>query len=391
MSSHSLRITVLVLNLEGDKVGDLSDRLIDGQVNVDVTADITRSASLTLLDPNGSIAFDSDSPSETAMYLNRMIQITYGVKSDLLSEWVDIPIFTGPITALSRDDNQIEVECQGKELLAMGACWQVFNRPKGAYVVDVVHDIMASRAGETSFKLPEGVKSRLDKPFSMSRESIPWQAAKKLAQSINRHLFYDGAGVLRMRPTDLNSPQWTFVSGDDGDLLTVPALAFSTEEVRNTVIVNGGAPKGDTKSVTVTAQPVDGHPLSPQKLGRNGVDRHLVQVINNSQIRSKAKATEVAQDTLSRLLRQEVEVSFECVPIPLIEEGDCLAVKTDGATVEFNAKQFTIPLVAGGSMNMGFLDRNRFGRNKFRTRTTWRKPKKKHKPTERKGNNKTNN
>jgi hypothetical protein len=385
-------VKVLVLNLDGDKVGDLSSRLDDGQVSIDTTADVTRSATLTLLDPDGSIAFDSDSPSESAMYLDRMIQVIYCVKSELLNDWVEIPIFTGPIVSLSRDDSMVTVECQGKEILAMGAAWNVFNRAKGANVVNVIRDIMADRAGENSFKFPDSITARLDKPFSLSRESVPWLAAKNLAQSIDRQLFYDGSGTLRLRPRDLNSPQWTFNDGNEGDLLTVPNLSFSTEGVKNTVIVNGGAPKGQTKLITVTAQPVDAHPLSAIKLGRNGVPRHLVHIINNPQIRSVARATEIAESTLSRLLRQEVEVAFEAVPIPLIEEGDCVEVVTGGTTVEFNANQFTIPLKTGASMSMGFLDRNRFARNRFRTRTTWRKPKqKKHTAKNKKANNKKNN
>lgn len=379
VTSHDLRIDVFVLTLEGDRVGVLSDRLIEGQVNIDNTADVTRSANLTLYDPNSTITFDSDSPAESAMYLNSMIQIRYCVKSELLADWVRIPIFTGPIVSLSRDDDSVVVECQGKELLAMGSCWTVFNRPKGAYIVDVIRDILKTRTGESKFNFPDGIKSRLDKPFSISKEGTPWLSAKKLAQSINRQLYYDGAGVAQLRPTALNSPQWTFETGNDGSVLTTPSLAFSTDDIKNVVVVNGGAPKGASKKVSVTAMPVDAHPLSPKNLGRNGVGRYLVETINNAQIRSAARATEIADNRLSTLLRQEVNVTFEASPIPMLEEHDAVSLKTDDFTVDFNADTFTIPLISGSTMNMGFLDRNRTGANKFRNRTTWTKTKTKKK------------
>ena len=116
-SSHLMRTRIMSAKLNGDTLNDLSVRLWDGQVDVDKTAEQTRVASLTLLDPNHLVNLDSDDPDDGALYLDRMIRIWYGVLCPF--GWVEAPIFTGPITSMTRNDAFIDLEAGGKELLAL--------------------------------------------------------------------------------------------------------------------------------------------------------------------------------------------------------------------------------------------------------------------------------
>src|SRR5690606_5804143 len=76
-SHHSIYIRLQIMDLEHGYLDDISDQLIDGQVTVDASADVTRSLSLDLLDPRNTLHLDSDSPSAGALFADRMIRVIY--------------------------------------------------------------------------------------------------------------------------------------------------------------------------------------------------------------------------------------------------------------------------------------------------------------------------
>src|SRR5690606_33235533 len=78
-SSHTRKIEVEVLNLDGKRLSTISSQLLDGQVNVDLDADVSRSLTLSFLDPAHALNFDTDSPDDGAVYADRMLRVRYGV------------------------------------------------------------------------------------------------------------------------------------------------------------------------------------------------------------------------------------------------------------------------------------------------------------------------
>jgi hypothetical protein len=54
---------------------------------------------------------------------------------------------------------------------------------------------------------------------------------------------------------------------------------------------------------------------------------------------------------------ESVSVSFECLPVPFLEEGDMVAIQTPDYRLSFRLVQYTIPLAAADSMSVGFLKR----------------------------------
>lgn len=392
-SSHSVDIRVHITDIVGRTIYDVSDRLIGGQVDVDVDGDVTRVAQLSLFDPNKEVAFDSRDPSGAAIYMDNMIMIEYGIRGEGQNTFIHVPVFMGPVVALQRDEDLIQITAFGKEHLANGTLWWNFNAGAGANKINVIKRIMSECAGETRFMLPEMPNERMGEPLSLvALEQTAWEAAQGLAESIGRVLYYDGAGRLRMRRKTGNKV-FTFEGGDNGTLMSVPVISFSTEGAKNAVVVRGvremaGKSGESQKVITVTAQAVlpPNHPLNPYALGRpNGeqviIPRFLTEVVENDDISNQQAAERIAAETLEDLATQNVEVKFDAQPVPYLEEYDRVALEHDDFDTAFVLRQFSIPLSIGDTMSIGYnrrlmtVDRTRMSTSSTRRVKTIHKDK----------------
>lgn len=347
-----IRVRLTMLNLAGNEVSDLTDRLLDGQVNIDTTAETVRQLSCTLSDPDRSLALDSDSPDDGALYADRMLRATYGFYVDALGLWVDVPVFTGPLATFQRNGGSVQVSCLGKEHLAGGQAWRPMQFKQGHNVGDTIKSILRERAGESKFSFPN-VKNRLPKGgYSLGRLTSPWVAAQQLAGGIGRQLYYDGAGVCRLR----RPPGTTTFTFNGEVLLSDPDVTYDLSTVRNAVWVRGHKPKKKPQ-ITATATASRNHPLSPWALGRNGEPRYLVEVVERDNVRSRKDARQLASRTLQGLLLEGVSCTFDALPIPHLDPLDVVALKTDEASIRFPLRQASLPLVHGGVMSVGALKR----------------------------------
>lgn len=361
-SPHRRRIDLTVQDLAGNALAPISHMLLDGQVIVDAGAEVTRSASLTLHDPTSTLNFDTDSPDDGALYLDRAIQIEYCVYVEALSRWVEVPVFTGPITKLSRDGGSVSLELQGKETLAMGAVWNPYTAYKGGLMVSRVRDLMQKRAGETKFDFPNDA-ARIAQTVTLPRDAVVWDEAKKMTGS--RGLWYDGRGWLRMQSYS-TSPVYVFRDKDGGDVLTRPSVSFTTDDVKNVVEVLGAIPKGKKTNIRAVAHAPASHPMNHGRLGRNGVPRYMVEFVQDDNITTQKRAQEVANAMLAPRLLETVEVQFDAMPIPHLEPWDVVAIRTDEFSTDFRLRQFTIPLTSGSPMPVGYLKKLTPNRGKVR-------------------------
>lgn len=360
-SSHLERVRVLVTDLAGDVLATLSDkaRVLDGAVTVDATGDrSTRSLSLSLLDPAHALRFDTDSPDDGAIYQDRMLRVDHEVWVGGLGRWVPCTVFHGPVEKVSRPSPEVvNVECQGKEVLASGYLWRPLTLKKGAKRTDAIRTILRDRAGEDSFSFPS-YGATLPSALTLSAEQTPWQHARRVASSMDKQLFYDGRGVCVLRDAP-GTVLYGFRSGDGGDVLTPLSVAYSTEDLRNTVVVTGGKPKDKKKPrprAVAMADPT--HPLAPGRLGRNGVARHLVESIQDDAIKSNAEAARRAKSVLDSRLLATVEVSFDSLRVPHLDPGDLVSVRTDAGALAFRLEKWTFPL-GEGSMSVGYTKRRK--------------------------------
>lgn len=355
VGSHSMRTLVQLTNMDGDRLGDLTGMLIDGQVDVNHDSSPTRTCSLSLIDVHNRLTFDSDAPDEGAIYMDRMVRVHRGALVPGVG-WVDVPVFLGPVTKMDRDGDVVNIEAGGKELLAQGAIWKPMTIRRGHRKTWAAQHILAQGAGETRFSFPE---SNLKMPhnLSLSRESTPWAAASAIANGMNRHLFYDGRGVCWMRPRGTNVV-WTFRDGDGGSVTSTPQISYSTEDLRNIVWVKGGVPTGKKQAISVTATAPRSHPLSPWRLGRHLRDgtlvpRWLLETVENTTLRTAAEAREVARNRVEASLLESVDVSFDSLPLPFFDPLDLARLDTTGAGMVFRIRSFSIPLGATEGMSVG--------------------------------------
>jgi hypothetical protein len=279
-SSHVRSLDVDVLNLNGDVLSSIKPVFMGGQVTVDLDAEVTRSASLTFLDPRHALSFDTDSPDDGALYADRMIRVRYGIYVDALTQWVYAPVFVGPVTKLSRMGEVVQVEAHGKESLVRGAIWRPLTLKKGWTIADSIRTVMRERGGETMFSFPD-VGTKLPNDRSLDRFAEIWKTSLSLARSLDRQLFYDGSGRLVLRSLP-NAVSYEFSTGNGGDVLSPPSVSYELADVKNTVEVTGQPPKGKKEKVRGVAVAPPSHALSPQRLGRSGAPRFLVEVVEDS-------------------------------------------------------------------------------------------------------------
>lgn len=373
LTSHRMRARVRLLNLDGDELADLTPRLVDGQVNIDHTAETSRSATLTLDDPDHSLHLDSDAPAEGGIFLDRMVGIAYGVYVETLGRWVEVGIFRGPVTGMSRDGDSIALSCLGKEHLAKGMAWRPMTLRKGMDTVAAIKAILRERAGEQDFDFP-AKGGRLDDPVSLGRMTQPWSVAQQLAKSIDRHLYYDGSGTCRLRKIPKDSV-WTFTDGDGGTVLTPPQVSYDLSTASNLVWVKGKKPEGKPR-IAATAVAPRSNPLSPHRLGRTirsggknvTIPRYLVTEVSNEKIRSRKDARQVASRELATLLREGLDVSFDALPVPHLDPLDPVKLKTGDVSLSFSLLKASLPLVHSGVMAVGTNKRVTPALGKVRTR-----------------------
>ena len=363
---HSVKVTVQLLNLNHGYLADLSDQLLDGTVSIDADAEVTRSLALELFDPDHTLKLDSTAPADGALFYDRMVRIVYSVKSEMLPRWVDVPIFCGPITKMTRTVDKINVEAQGKESLlappAVANVSRVFA--KNYNRAALVRYLMAAYGGETKFSIP-AYGATTAGPTTVTSESNVWATAKAVNGSFAaKQLYYDGRGVLVMRATP-SASTYTFKTGVGGNVTTVPTVDYDISNVRNVVRVKGAIPKGKKTPIIWQSALPRTHPMNHVAMGRNGVPRVLLEVIDDDNLKTSGAARDLANAKLTSLALQYVDIKFDALVAPHLEPMDVYTLKTPDFSIAARVGQMTIPLKSAVS-SMGYLVRRTANKGRIR-------------------------
>jgi hypothetical protein len=369
--THDFAIYVDVLGLDHTPIkslGDVTGQLLDGQVNLQRDQPVARTATFTFLDPDHSLHLDPDSPWQGAYFSDRMLRVRHEVTVPGIG-LVSATPFIGPITKVSRDSETLSVECQDKASLALNGGPPV-KVGKGMNGVDAIRRIMANGAGENKFRLPSSktgwAARNIHKTYATGwhDDATPWVVAQRIAGQLNAQLFYSCDGYLTLRPW----PTQTSVTATGAALTSAPEVDFDSSSVRNIVRVSGTlAPprrkntKADAKpqlerpatKLTAVAQAGKAHPLSPARLGRNGVARYLPQIIEDQTYKSLAQARNLATTTLYDQLKLTTGVSFEMIPLFHLDVGDVIVAQAPSGAVSVRLQEGSIPLSVSGEMAVG--------------------------------------
>lgn len=361
VSHHTIDIQVNILDLDHNELpgGNVSKRLLDGQVTFDADAEITRALDIDLLDPLGALHLDSKSPDDGAMFADRMLRIKYTIIDPFGVTRYTYPIFTGPITKLDRSGAAIKVEAHGKESLGRARAWNEKTYKKGVRVTSAIRDILVEIMGENHLSIPN-LTAKLPRNVSVGGDQLPWPTAKALASQIGYQLYYDGMGVARMRKIPSGGAVFTFRQDAGGSIKTEPQIGFSIENVVNAVQVLGKKPtkkKGGTTPKRPQARVIAdrSHPLSPWALGRSGGPRYLPKVIEDDSVTTTAQAKTRATRELKAGLLESVEVAFDTLAIVHLEELDIVRCNTTKFAGNFRLRKFAVPLTASAQMSVGYV------------------------------------
>lgn len=372
--SHDYELEVDILDMEENPIGPA--RLLQGQIHVLPDALVRRTARMTLLDPDHSLNLDAGTVYESALFADRMVRVRHSVNVPGFGTVTCTP-FVGPITVLDRNSATIDIEAQDKTGLCILGC-RPYTVKKGMNAVDAVRAIMEDRCGETRFRLPAGTRQRLARDFSVgwADESSPWVVCSRIARAAGMRLYYSCDGYLTMKAASTVS---TF-NFDESTLTSAPSGSHNFAEVINYARATAG-----DKIVKTAIAPV-GHPLAPDKLGRNGVSRYLPSIAeigdpgdrpsapgskrrkaSKAQLAkyfielerwedevntAKSKAQAEADALLAAGLPMTADIAFNAVPVFHLDVDDPIRVSTDEGSATLRFREATIPLVSG-DMSVG--------------------------------------
>lgn len=404
--SHRIRPTVTILDGDEDPIEDLV--ITEGQVDCDAKADVTRLLSVTVPDPHNQYLYDPLGP----VYADKFLDVSYDVYVDELSEWVEVPVFRGPVSRYSRAGHEVHIEAQGKESLIQPPRRQTAPGNLDTRNVAALIEQIARSYGERTFNVGEAngkkvpTKFNADLVHQLNRKTEHWNRAhegkkhdrkmihgpaiehgawkfmQQLADKVNMELFYDGRGVLTLRPVSINYEAWVFESGNGGSVLSDPHVDYDLTNFHNSISITGhrrdggkqkpkNQPTTETDLATVYSLPAD-HPLSPQSLAWNGVPREFrINKKVGQHILSKKAAAKMAEEELTKAIRSATTVEFDALVVPHLEVNDNCRLKTDTIDTPFKITEFSIPLQASSNMSIGYLKRapvRKFATPRLRTR-----------------------
>lgn len=353
------RIRVSLLDRKGDVVEDLSRWFHDGQVIVDSEQDVTRSATVTILDPKRRFGFDADTYQGGDLDLSRQIRVLWQVGGSGLVKPVTVPVHSGPVTRVQRDGPLLTIEAQGKELFGLTPTNRTLTIRKGTKRTDAIKTILRERMGVTRLGQIPDLRAKLPDDLVVGPNDLAWVKAKRLAKSLNRQILFGGDGIVYLRPWP-EGVQWRFGADGQGGLTKEPTTTADLQAVKNHIKVTGATPKGKKHPVKGSATADRAHPLSPWQLGPPDAPMWLIEEIHNEHLRTDRECDEFAETRLKQLLRLTRDVVFDASPVPHLEWGDQIRLDTPFEQMTTRLDKFTLPLGLGQSMNVGYVDPYKF-------------------------------
>lgn len=351
-TTHQRRTTISIHDMSGHVVATPTGEVLDGQIVVDARATPSRVLTLSFADPHNTLNIDPATPAPAGMHVNRQIRVQVSVYVDALDQWVTCTPFFGPLCyPVSHTGRVVTITAHSRDTLGTGNLWWALSRAKGSRKTDAIKALLA-RYGEHGSAIGT-LSTRLPHHANYGRTAQPWVEAKKIAHSMNRQLFYNGAGVAQLRSFSLH-PVFNFT--DYATSKVTASLDPSAPRI-NAVEVFGAKPKGAKSRVRGTAILSPEHLLSPTSLGLNDGKVYQALTITNPYIRSAAEAHRSASRHLADAQREEIQISFDSMPIYHLDEHDMVRA----AGHHFRLSSYTIPLGSqdgeGAPMTVGIIRR----------------------------------
>ena len=346
---HRLDIGARFLNGAGIYQLDLTGRVMDGMITVDADADVaSRGADLTVLDPTGMIPVGPTGSG--SIFTGDILQLDYIVSDPLYIDSYVIPVFTGPIDTAKRDDGggiTIVIKALGKDALNLNN-FDHFFFPRGTFIDDVINFLGENRLYIEYDRgtMPSG--GRLVRDLFIDRNDRPADILRALAMGFGLNFRFSPNGE-----AEFYKFQQNVVHVFDNSVITkAPTVNYDLQNTVNAVQAVGPSVPGQLPIQAYAFAP-PGHPLSAQSLGRGGEPRYLWETFQNDVWTVQDWAQQWADYRLRAGLAAGIEVNFEGLPMPLLQENDMVSINTPRNVLDFMMKKWTIPLTAGVDSSYG--------------------------------------
>jgi hypothetical protein len=354
MTHHRRVVLVFLLDNNQNVIANITDRLIDGQLDIDADADIGRKVMCTVHDPDYQLGLDHANVNNGALFADRMIAVVYQVLAPDQSYWFGIPIFMGPVSKVNRIGNFLALEGSGKEYFFYSSSWWKRTYQKGWMRHDVIRRLLLD-GGERleNYWVPDS-PHKVGKDIAISFDQPMWPVIEEQAYAMGRPAFYDARGDCIIRPNSSVS-SYTFRK-----FCSEPEISYNVETTINSVLVIGAVPKGKKAPLTRRFVAPNTHALNPYKIGRIGWDgnvkpRYFSRVINDAGLTSMAQIIAVGNKALTDGLMQGIEASFTAPVIPDLEEMDVYTMIHEGVATTSRFRKCTIPFTGAPIATYGFL------------------------------------
>lgn len=331
--------------------------VVGGTLNVDTTqpGNPTRSATVILSDPGHTMDWDSNSPSSGAVSMTRQIRLDHVTYVPALGRRVTCPLITGPIRGFHRNGTEVTLDITGRDGLLLGQAWRTRTYAKGRLTTDVIKDMLGFYGGNVNLAGIPNLSHRLPQPLSISKTTVPWTALESLSSSIDRHLYFDGAGHPLLRTHPVGSALALY-EGDQGvhksDILGEATADWTLQSGwYNTVEVTGATP-----NIHAVAYPPPSHPMHPSNMGGNGAWYVELYQEQNGNIRTTADAQARANRLMAQQMAQQVNVTAVSKVFPFMHELDIERLQLKSGASNYVMEKFSIDL-AGAAMSHGFNQR----------------------------------
>lgn len=331
----------------GDSSDSDEDLIVDGNVDVDVTRQVRRTFTATLLNPDGRYSPGSDWAG--LFYVNRIVQLHRGLDYGDSTELVPIGTFMIDHADVNAERGMSVVVLSGSDLwkkllkaeFSAPASWAAGTN------VNTVIKAIADGAGITAYNLDPlseraTAAKQLSAAFSVERGDNRGEAVRTLADSFGIDAYLDPRGVFTTQ--DFNTPSdsavvWEYVAASSNNLLAAQS-AFTDEKLYNAVLVIGTADKDNV----VVSYRRNTDPSSPTNVTRIGERTFKYE---SDTIGTQAQADAAANKLFYDNVVVSDDITLDVICNPAFEGNDVVRVVEDDFTKlnsAYRLKAFTVPL-----------------------------------------------
>lgn len=338
-------------------IGEITQKKIDGQLNVNYQQGIRRSVSLTIADVDKEFL-----PSENSgFWYKRKFKLYIGVKVDDDVMWFPQGVFvTKGANADSQNRNlSIEGVDKWKEIedFKLDVNYVI---PSGTNITKLIKDTLALHTGGAYMLdcIEPIVDLRLKNQTTQSKIEISAGSSMSellidIANGYGLEIFYDVHGTLnvcnavetnRYSGYKMLGHQWEY------DSLISPDMDYSLD-AENTVTVYTNASKTALVNVSYTAE--NNNPKSPisvAAIGTRRMESQEITYINVSAEEMTKKCEQYAKMLLNKVALQKCSISFQSPIIPHMDVDGTIGITDEYYGLDnetYVVQSLTMPLNAG--------------------------------------------